>query len=92
MALMEWRCNYQALGRGIQPAITNSPTHLTNDITQHNVMNSIYEKNSFNIVDNIYGISLECVMVNDNNQQYYNNYLYFEILCVKNILIKILPS
>lgn len=63
MALMEWRCNYQALGRGIQPAITNSPTHLTNDITQHNVMNSIYEKNSFNIVDNIYGISLECVMV-----------------------------
>lgn len=28
MALMEWRCNYQAFGRGIQPAITNSPTHL----------------------------------------------------------------
>jgi hypothetical protein len=28
MALMEWRCTYQAFGRGIQPAITNSPTHL----------------------------------------------------------------
>jgi hypothetical protein len=26
--LMEWRCTYQAFGRGIQPAITNSPTHL----------------------------------------------------------------
>jgi hypothetical protein len=26
--LMEWRCNYQAFGRDIQPAITNSPTHL----------------------------------------------------------------
>ena len=28
MALMEWRCNHQAFGRGVQPAITNSPTHL----------------------------------------------------------------
>lgn len=28
MALMEWRCNHQAFGRDVQPAITNSPTHL----------------------------------------------------------------
>ncbi|MBA3976776.1 MAG: hypothetical protein H0X50_01100, partial [Nitrosopumilus sp.] len=24
----EWRCNHQAFGRDVQPAITNSPTHL----------------------------------------------------------------
>ncbi|MBA3978760.1 MAG: hypothetical protein H0X50_11320, partial [Nitrosopumilus sp.] len=23
-----WRCNHQAFGRDVQPAITNSPTHL----------------------------------------------------------------
>ena len=28
MALMEWRCKHQAFKRGVQPAITNSPTHL----------------------------------------------------------------
>ena len=28
MALMEWRCTHQAFKRGVQPAITNSPTHL----------------------------------------------------------------
>lgn len=28
MALMEWGCNHQAFGRDVQPAITNSPTHL----------------------------------------------------------------
>jgi hypothetical protein len=25
---MEWRCKHQAFERDIQPAITNSPTHL----------------------------------------------------------------
>jgi hypothetical protein len=30
MALMEWRCTHQAFERDIQPAITNSPTHLLN--------------------------------------------------------------
>ena len=37
MALMEWGCNHQAFGRDVQPAITNSPTHLlTKTIRQTN--------------------------------------------------------
>ena len=34
MALMEWGCNHQAFGRDVQPAITNSPTHLLTTIRQ----------------------------------------------------------
>jgi hypothetical protein len=41
MALMEWRCTYQAFERDIQPAITNSPTHLlTNKISLYAFLSS----------------------------------------------------
>jgi hypothetical protein len=51
--LMEWRCNHQAFGRDVQPAITNSPTHLLTVIScrvihpfvvKHNGMKAGYGK------------------------------------------------